>query len=43
MSGVAVAMMVLVCGLVWGGFVGLLIRAVRYEGRKAPEARDLVR
>lgn len=36
MSGVAVALMVLVCGLVWGGFAGLLIRAVRQEGRKAP-------
>jgi len=36
MSGIAVTMMVWVCGLVWGGFAGLLIRAVRQEGKKAP-------
>lgn len=35
LSGVAIIFMVLICGLVWGGFVGLLIRAVRKESRKA--------
>ncbi len=28
------AMMILICGLVWGGFVTLLTRAIRHEGRK---------
>ncbi len=35
LSGSAIVFMVVVCGLVWGGFVGLLIRAVRRESRKA--------
>lgn len=30
----AVVMMVVVCGLIWGGFVVLLTRAVRQEGAK---------
>lgn len=34
MSTMAIAFMVLVCGLVWGGFAVLLVRAVRSEGRK---------
>ena len=34
MSTTAIAFMVLVCGLVWGGFALLLVRAVRSEGRK---------
>lgn len=34
MSGEAIAFMVLVCGLVWGGFLALLVRAVRSEARK---------
>lgn len=34
MTGLAVLMMVLVCGFVWGGFTGLLIRAIRREGAK---------
>ena len=34
MSSMAILMMVLICGLVWGGFFTLLIRAVRHEGRK---------
>lgn len=34
MSATAIAFMVLVCGLVWGGFLLLLARAVRSEGRK---------
>lgn len=35
MSASAVVMMVVVCGLVWGGFVTLLSRAIREEGRKS--------
>lgn len=31
MSGAAVATMVAICGLVWGGFVVLLLRAVGRE------------
>ena len=34
MSGQAIGFMLLVCGLVWGGFLILLVRAVRSEGRK---------
>jgi hypothetical protein len=34
MSGVAITLMILVCGFVWGGFVLLLARAVRREGEK---------
>ena len=32
MSGLAIAVMVIVCGLVWGGFVLLLALALRHEG-----------
>lgn len=35
MSGLAVAMMVAICGFVWGGFLLLLGRALRSESRKA--------
>ncbi|MCZ6507949.1 MAG: MetS family NSS transporter small subunit [Acidobacteria bacterium] len=35
MSGSAVVMMILVCGFVWGGFVYLLVRAVRSEAGKS--------
>lgn len=31
MSGAALTTMVAICGLVWGGFVALLVRAVRRE------------
>lgn len=34
MTTTAVTMMVLICGLVWGGFATLLARAARHEGRK---------
>lgn len=34
MSGSAVAFMVLVGGFVWGGFVTLLVKAVRREASK---------
>lgn len=35
MSGTAVVMMLVVCGLVWGGFALLLGRAMSSERRKA--------
>ncbi len=35
MSGLAILMMALICGLVWGGFLLLLARAVRAEGAKS--------
>ncbi len=38
MTSTAIAMMVLICGVVWGGFVTLLLRALRHEGRKRAEA-----
>jgi hypothetical protein len=34
MSTTAVVTMVLICGVVWGGFALLLTRALRHEGRK---------
>lgn len=36
MEPLAIATMVVVCGLVWGGLLALLVRAVRREGEKAP-------
>lgn len=33
----AVVTMIVICGLVWGGFVLLLVRAVRSEGAKRRE------
>ena len=35
MTTAAILFMVLVCGLVWGGFLGLLARAVSFERRKS--------
>jgi hypothetical protein len=35
MSGSAVVFMLVVCSFVWGGFLLLLVRAVRSEGRKS--------
>lgn len=32
MSGIAVAVMIVVCGVVWGGFGVLLALALRREG-----------
>ena len=29
--------MLVICGLVWGGFLGLLARAMRSEGSKSSE------
>jgi hypothetical protein len=34
MSTSATIMMVLICGFVWGGFLGFLMRAIRREGGK---------
>ncbi len=34
MSGPAVAVMLIVCSFVWGGFLTFLTRAVRREGEK---------
>jgi len=35
MSSSALIMMIAVCGFVWGGFVYLLVRAVRSEAGKS--------
>lgn len=40
MTTTAITMMLLICGVVWGGFVTLLVRAVRSEGRKRAGAGD---
>lgn len=34
MTPIATVMMILVCGLVWGGFAALLTRALRCEAAK---------
>lgn len=34
MTTAAVITMVAICGVIWGGFAALLIRALRREGRK---------
>ena len=38
MNGTAVAMMVIICGAVWGGFATLLVRALRSESAKRAES-----
>ncbi len=40
MTTTAILTMVLICGLIWGGFATLLIRAVRSEGRKSSGSED---
>jgi hypothetical protein len=40
MSPVALAMMIVVCGLIWGGFGVLLVRAVREESKKSSARID---
>ena len=35
MTTSALVLLLVVCGLVWGGFVALLVRAVRSERRKS--------
>lgn len=34
MTPMAWMTMILICGLVWGGFLGLLVFAIRSEGKK---------
>ena len=34
MTKVAILMMILICGLIWGGFATLVLRAVNREGKK---------
>ncbi len=34
MTATATFMMILICGVVWGGFATLLLRAARQEARK---------
>lgn len=38
MSSQAILVLILVGGFVWGGFLGLLIRALRKEGAKQRQA-----
>ncbi len=40
MTATAMTMMILICGLVWGGFATLLVRAFRHEGRKRVGHQD---
>ena len=40
MSTTAILMMIAICGLVWGGFLVLLTRAVRHEGAKRRREGD---
>lgn len=35
MSTSAIVMMIVICGFIWGGFLYLLIRAVRSETKKS--------
>lgn len=35
MTPVAITMMVLICGVVWGGFASLLVRAAKREKHKS--------
>ena len=39
MTTTATVMMILICGLVWGGFALLLFRASKSEGRKRTGGR----
>lgn len=34
MTLLSISMMVVICGVVWGGFAALLLRAIQHEGRK---------
>ena len=40
MTGTAIVTMVVICGVVWGGFALLLTRAVRHEGQKTGGADE---
>ena len=39
MSASAIVMMLVICGVIWGGFVFFLVRAVRSEGKKKTSAQ----
>ena len=39
MSASAIVMMLVICGIVWGGFVFFLVRAVRSEAKKQASAQ----
>lgn len=38
MSTLAMTVMTVICGIVWGGFITLIVRAVRSEALKSSEA-----
>ena len=38
MSASAIVMMLVICGVIWGGFMFFLVRAMRSEGRKQKAA-----
>ena len=40
MSSISIVMMILICGVIWGGFATLLMRAVKHEGRKSEGRLD---
>lgn len=40
MSAQAMVFMALICGLVWGGFAALLVRAVGRESAKSGEGEE---
>lgn len=40
MTAMAIVMMVLICGVVWGGFAALLLRAARRERHKGGQRAD---
>ncbi len=39
MSAAAIVMMILICGLVWGGFISCILFVMRREKEKAARAR----
>lgn len=40
MSTTAIVTMIVICGVVWGGFALLLTRAMRDESRKRSDSED---
>ena len=40
MSSLGIGVMIVICGLVWGGFLGLLAKALRSEKGKRNRRRD---
>lgn len=39
MSTTAIVTMAVICSLVWGGFISLLIKALRHEGSKQADSQ----